>query len=78
LNREAAAWYPAAHGYDRKMRPVSLGPQTSEADTSPTPFVAAVAVEFPRYQVDQQEALWGLTGFGGPQFDRFAASAGVQ
>ncbi|MDT7740838.1 MAG: alkylresorcinol/alkylpyrone synthase [Mycobacterium sp.] len=78
LNREAAAWYPAAHGYDRKMRPVSLGPQTSEADTSPTPFVAAVAVEFPRYQVDQQEALSGLTGFGGPQFDRFAASAGVQ
>ncbi|MGC2798595.1 MAG: type III polyketide synthase [Mycobacterium sp.] len=60
------------------MRPVSPGPQTSDADASPTPSVAAVAVEFPRYQVDQQEALSGLTGFGGPQFDRFAASAGVQ
>ncbi|MDT5276348.1 MAG: alkylresorcinol/alkylpyrone synthase [Mycobacterium sp.] len=78
LNHEAAARYPAAHRYDRKMRPVSPGPQTSDADASPTPSVAAVAVEFPRYQVDQQEALSGLTGFGGPQFDRFAASAGVQ
>ncbi len=45
---------------------------------TPTPSVAAVAVEFPPYQVDQEEALAGLTGFGGPQFDRFAASAGVQ
>src|SRR5580698_485596 len=45
---------------------------------SPTPSVAAVAVEFPPYQVGQQEALAGLTGFGGPQFDRFAASAGVE
>jgi len=43
-----------------------------------TPSVAAVAVEFPPYQVDQQEALSGLTGFGGPQFDRFGASAGVE
>jgi alkylresorcinol/alkylpyrone synthase len=45
---------------------------------SPTPSVAAVAVEFPPYQVGQTEALAGLTGFGGPQFDRFAASAGVE
>jgi alkylresorcinol/alkylpyrone synthase len=43
-----------------------------------TPAVAAVAVEFPPYQVGQQEALSGLTGFGGPQFDRFGASAGVE
>lgn len=40
--------------------------------------VASVAVEFPAYQVGQQEALSGLTGLGGPQFDRFAASAGVE
>src|SRR5277367_2255029 len=45
---------------------------------TPTPSVAAVAVEFPPHQVGQQEALSGLTGFGGPQFDRFGASAGVQ
>lgn len=45
---------------------------------TPTPSVAAVAVEFPPYQVGQQEALSGLTGFGGPQFDRFGASAGVE
>jgi alkylresorcinol/alkylpyrone synthase len=43
-----------------------------------TPSVAAVAVEFPPYQVGQQEALSGLTGFGGPQFDRFGAAAGVE
>jgi alkylresorcinol/alkylpyrone synthase len=45
---------------------------------SPTPSVAAVAVEFPPNQVGQHEALAGLSGFGGPQFDRFAASAGVE
>jgi alkylresorcinol/alkylpyrone synthase len=45
-----------------------------------TPFasVASVAVEFPPHQVGQQEALSSLTGYGGPQFDRFGASAGVQ
>jgi alkylresorcinol/alkylpyrone synthase len=45
-----------------------------------TPFasVASVAVEFPSHQVGQKEALSGLTGFGGPQFDRFAKSAGVE
>ncbi|UQX10402.1 type III polyketide synthase [Candidatus Mycobacterium methanotrophicum] len=45
-----------------------------------TPFasIASAAVEFPPHQVGQQEALSGLTGFGGPQFDRFAASASVQ
>jgi alkylresorcinol/alkylpyrone synthase len=43
-----------------------------------TPYVAAVAVEFPPYQVGQLEAMSGLTGLGGPQFDRFAASAGVE
>jgi alkylresorcinol/alkylpyrone synthase len=45
-----------------------------------TPFacVASVAIEYPPHQVGQEEALSGLTGFGGPQFDRFGASAGVQ
>lgn len=42
------------------------------------PAIAAVAVEFPRYQVSQAEAMSGLTGFGGPEFDRFGASAGVE
>jgi alkylresorcinol/alkylpyrone synthase len=45
-----------------------------------TPFasLASVAVEYPPYQVGQKEALSGLTGLGGPQFDRFGDSAGVQ
>ena len=42
-----------------------------------TPSIAAVAVEFPPYQVSQAEAMAGLTGFGGPDFERFGASAGV-
>lgn len=45
---------------------------------TPGPSLATVAVEFPPYQVGQREALAGLSGFGGPQFDRFAASAGVE
>jgi alkylresorcinol/alkylpyrone synthase len=45
---------------------------------TPTPSVAAVAVEFPPYQVSQAEALSGLTGFCGPEFDRFGANAGVE
>jgi alkylresorcinol/alkylpyrone synthase len=43
-----------------------------------TPSIAAVAVEFPPYQVTQAEAMSGLTGFGGPEFDRFGVSAGVE
>jgi alkylresorcinol/alkylpyrone synthase len=45
-----------------------------------TPFasVASVAVEFPPHQVGQKEAISGLTGFGGPEFERFGASAGVE
>lgn len=45
---------------------------------TPFPLISAVAVEFPPHQVGQKEALSGLTGFGGPQFDRFGESAGVQ
>ena len=45
---------------------------------TPGPSVATVAVEFPPHEVGQTEALAGLSGFGGPQFDRFAASAGVE
>jgi len=60
------------------MRPVSPGVQGVKANRMPSASVAAVAVEFPPHQVGQQEALSGLTGFGGPQFDRFGASAGVQ
>ncbi len=45
---------------------------------TPGMSVATVAVEFPPHEVGQTEALAGLSGFGGPQFDRFAASAGVE
>jgi len=55
-----------------------LGGERQLVHMTHTPSVAAVAVEFPPYQVGQQEALSGLTGFGGPQFDRFGASAGVE
>ncbi len=43
-----------------------------------TPTIAAVAVEFPPHQVSQAEAMSGLTGFSGGEFERFAASAGVE
>jgi alkylresorcinol/alkylpyrone synthase len=60
------------------MRPVTPGAQGVKANPMPSASVAAVAIEFPPHQVGQREALSGLTGFGGPQFDRFGASAGVQ
>jgi alkylresorcinol/alkylpyrone synthase len=60
------------------MRQEMLRMQISKINTKLAPSVAAVTVEFPPYQVGQQEALSGLTGFGGPQFERFAASSGVQ
>ncbi|MGC2345994.1 MAG: type III polyketide synthase [Mycobacterium sp.] len=60
------------------MRPVTPGEQGGNANTTPSASVAAVAIEFPPHQVGQREALSGLTGFGGPQFDRFGASAGVR
>jgi alkylresorcinol/alkylpyrone synthase len=47
-------------------------------DLTPSASVAAVCIEFPPHQVGTQEALSGLTGLGGPQFDRFAAKAGVE
>ena len=54
------------------------GMHGGNADVTPSPSVAAVAIEYPPHQVGQREALSGLTGFGGPQFDRFGASAGVE
>jgi alkylresorcinol/alkylpyrone synthase len=45
---------------------------------TPDPSVAAVAIEFPPHQVSQAEAISGLTGFAGPEFDRFGVSAGVE
>src|SRR5436305_6148977 len=60
------------------MGPVTPGVQGGNANTTPSASVAAVAIEFPPYQVGQREALSGLTGLGGPQFDRFGDSAGVQ
>src|ERR1700737_2249575 len=60
------------------MRPSTPSAQGVKANTTPSASVAAVAVEFPPHQVGQGEGRSGLTGFGGPQFDRFGASAGVQ
>jgi alkylresorcinol/alkylpyrone synthase len=60
------------------MRPLTPGEQGGSANITPSASVAAVAIEFPPHQVGQREALSGLTGFGGPQFDRFGESAGVQ
>jgi alkylresorcinol/alkylpyrone synthase len=59
------------------MRQETQRMQVSKSNTV-APSVAAVTVEFPPYQVGQQEALSGLTGFDGPEFGRFAASSGVQ
>jgi alkylresorcinol/alkylpyrone synthase len=60
------------------MPPVTPGEQGGNANTTLSASIAAVAIEFPPHQVGQREALSGLTGFGGPQFDRFGASAGVE
>jgi alkylresorcinol/alkylpyrone synthase len=60
------------------MRPVTPSVQGGNANTTPSASVAAVAIEFPPYQVGQQEALSGLSSLGGPQFDRFGARAGVE
>src|ERR1700733_1348251 len=60
------------------MGPVTPGVQGGNANTRPSASVAAVAIEFPPHRVGQREALSGLTNFGGPQFDRFGASAGVE
>jgi alkylresorcinol/alkylpyrone synthase len=50
----------------------------ANATIQAAPSVAAVAVEFPPYQVSQAEAMSGLTGIAGRRFDRFGESAGVQ
>jgi alkylresorcinol/alkylpyrone synthase len=60
------------------MGPVTPGVPGGNANTTPSASVAAVAIEFPPHQVGQREALSGLTGLGGPQFDRFGDSAGVR
>ena len=60
------------------MGPVTPGVQGGNANKTPSACIAAVAIEFPPHRVGQQEALSGLTNFGGPQFDRFGASAGVE
>lgn len=60
------------------MRSGVLRTQVSPTNTPVSPSVAAVTVEYPPYQVGQQEALSSLIGFGGPHSERFAASSGVQ
>ncbi|WP_199254137.1 type III polyketide synthase [Mycolicibacterium mengxianglii] len=41
------------------------------------PAIAAAAVEFPPHRHSQQEVVAALVGYAGPQFQRFAAAAGV-
>jgi alkylresorcinol/alkylpyrone synthase len=59
------------------IAPNRLGAQ-GVSHMTPSASVASVAIEYPLHQVGQREALSGLTGFGGPRFDRFGASAGVE
>ena len=47
---------------------VSPESQGAKANMNAAPSVAAVAVEFPPYQVGQAEAMSGLTGIAGRQF----------
>jgi alkylresorcinol/alkylpyrone synthase len=42
------------------------------------PAIAAAAVEFPSQRHSQDEVIAALTTFAGPEFQRFAASSGVQ
>jgi alkylresorcinol/alkylpyrone synthase len=46
--------------------------------TTTTPSVAAVTVEFPPQRHSQEVAIATLTDWAGPEFQRFAASSGVQ
>ena len=41
------------------------------------PSVASVAVQFPQNEYSQDEVIGELTGFAGPEFQRFAQSSGV-
>ncbi len=58
-----------------RVSPQSKGPT---ANMQAAPSMAAVALEFPPYQVSQSEAMSGLTGIAGRQFDRFGERAGVE
>src|SRR6201994_2722723 len=60
------------------MGPVTPGVQGGNANSTPSASVCVRACKSPPHQGGQREALSGLTGLGGPQFDRFADSAGVQ
>lgn len=55
------------------MGPVTPGVQGGNANTTPSASVAAVAIEFPPYQVGQQEALSGLSSLGGTALHYSAA-----
>ncbi|WP_174813289.1 type III polyketide synthase [Mycobacterium botniense] len=54
------------------------GGQAPTALVAASPSVTAVSVEFPAYQVGQDEAMAVLADFAGPEFCRFAASSGVE
>jgi alkylresorcinol/alkylpyrone synthase len=43
----------------------------------PVPAIAAAAVEFPSHRHAQDDVVGALAGFAGPEFLRFAATAGV-
>jgi alkylresorcinol/alkylpyrone synthase len=63
---------PTATGH-----PVTRDVQTLTANTTETPSIAAVAVEFPQHRHSQDEVIAALADFAGPEFRRFAATSGV-
>jgi alkylresorcinol/alkylpyrone synthase len=60
------------------MRSVMVPGQASTTTTAAAPSITGVSVEFPAYQVRQEEAMAILADFAGPEFGRFATSSGVE
>ncbi len=60
------------------MRPVTTDVHGPTADTTSTPSIAAVAVDFPAHRASQDVAIAALADWAGPEFHRFAVSSGVE
>jgi alkylresorcinol/alkylpyrone synthase len=60
------------------MRPLVSGVQNSASELVATPRIASVAVELPPHKHDQDELIASLVDLAGPEFQRFAASSGVE
>ena len=78
LNNKAAVTSTRNIEYDDSMPPVITSMQAPAANTTASPSVAAVTIEFPPHRHSQEVAIATLTDWAGPQFHRFAASSGVQ